>query len=141
MARHKTRSLSLLAALALLLTSFSPASHSSYAQAGSHTFPETGKTVSGRVLEYWQTHGALPQQGLPISDAIREVSDTDGKAYTVQYFERAVFEAHPEFSAPNDVLLSLLGVFHYKQKYPIGAPGQLPNADPTSRLFAETGKH
>jgi hypothetical protein len=34
----------------------------------------------------------------------------------VQYFERAVFEHHPENAAPNDVLLSLLGTLRYEQK-------------------------
>src|SRR5438552_13173849 len=90
----------------------------SQAQGTSRTFPETGKTVSGRFLEYWNTHGGLAQQGYPISEVMQEVSDTDGKSYTVQYFERAVFEAHPELAPPNDVLLSLLGVFRYRQKYP-----------------------
>lgn len=142
MNRTKARFISLWAALLLLLTSFGPVGiYSTYAQGASQTFPETGKTVSGRFLEYWQTHGALAQQGFPISEAMSEVSDTDGKTYMVQYFERAVFEAHPEFSAPNDVLLSLLGVFLYKQKYPAGASGQTANAEANSRLFSETGKH
>src|SRR5438552_10594938 len=103
MSHYKTRSLSLLAALVLLLTTFGPVNHSSYAQAASHTFPETGKTVSGRFLDYWQTHGGLAQQGYPISEEMPEVSDTDGKTYRVQYFERAVFEAHTENPVPNDV--------------------------------------
>jgi hypothetical protein len=30
--------------------------------------------------------------------------------YTVQYFERARFERHPENQAPYDVLLGLLGI-------------------------------
>jgi hypothetical protein len=142
MTRHKARFLTLLAALTLMLTSFGPIGQSrSYAQGNSRTFPETGKTVSGRFLEYWNTHGELAQQGFPISEAMPEVSDTDGKTYIVQYFERAVFESHPEFAPPNDVLLSLLGVFLYKQKYPGGAPGQLPNAEANSHLFIETGKH
>src|SRR5689334_14843727 len=80
-------------------------------------------TVSGRFLEYWDTHGGLGQQGYPISSEMRETSDTDGTTYTVQYFERAVFELHPENKQPNEVLLSLLGVFLYNQKYPQGAPG------------------
>jgi hypothetical protein len=49
-----------------------------------------------------------------------EKSDLDGKTYKVQYFERAVFEHHPENPAPYDVLLSQLGTFRYKQKYPNG---------------------
>ncbi len=141
MTRYKSRFLFPLAALLLLLTSFGQVSHSSYAQGASRTFPETGKTVNGRFLEYWDTHGGLAQQGYPISDSMSEVSDTDGKTYNVQYFERAVFEAHPEKVAPNDVLLSLLGVFLYKQKYPNGAPGQAANTEANSHLFPETGKH
>lgn len=62
-------------------------------QTVSRTFPQTGKTVSGKFLEYWLIHGGLPQQGFPISSELNEVSDTNGKAYTVQYFERAVFES------------------------------------------------
>src|SRR5215204_6454164 len=58
----------------------------------SRVFPETGKTVSGRFFEYWDSHGGLMQQGYPVSEEMQEVSETDGKAYTVQYFERAVFE-------------------------------------------------
>ena len=105
------------------------------------TFPETGKSVRGRFLEYWKGHGGLTQQGFPISEEIQEKSDTDGKSYTVQYFERAVFELHPENQPPNDVLLSLLGNFLYKQKYPSGAPGQAVNTSAGSQLFKETGKH
>jgi len=104
------------------------------------TFKETGNTVCGKFLVYWNSHGGLAQQGFPISSEFQEKSDTDGKTYTVQYFERAVFEAHPENAAPNDVLLSLLGNFLYKQKYPTGAPGQTPNTSAGSVLFKETGK-
>src|SRR5438876_588102 len=60
------------------------------------TFKQTGKAVCGRFLQYWQTNGGLAQQGLPISDPMGEASATDGKVRTVQYFERAVFEYHPE---------------------------------------------
>lgn len=115
-------------------------STSGYAQADARIFPETGKAVSGRFLQYWNTHGALAQQGYPISGEMQERSDTDGKSYTVQYFERAVFEMHPEKAAPNDVLLSLVGNFLYKQKYPGGAPGQVENTAAGSVLFKETGK-
>jgi hypothetical protein len=68
-----------------------------------------------------------------------EVSPTEGKAYTVQYFERAVFEYHPEMQAPDDVELSLLGVFRYQDKYPGGAPGQVVNGSAGSMLFSQTG--
>jgi hypothetical protein len=106
---------------------------------GRRTFPETGKSVSGIFLDYWNTHGGLAQQGYPISDLMTEISDLDGKPYTVQYFERAVFEYHPENQAPYDVLLSQLGTFQYRKKYPEGAPGQTSNKSAGSQLFAEAG--
>ena len=108
-------------------------------QPGCQTFPETGKTVCGRFLNYWQSHGGLAQQGYPISGELTERSDVDGKTYTVQYFERAVFEYHPENQPPYDVLLSLLGSLLYKEKYPGGAPNQVANNNPGSELFAQTG--
>ncbi|MBF6614784.1 MAG: hypothetical protein IVW55_16865 [Chloroflexi bacterium] len=132
----KLRWLSISALVVLALPAFAP--NHAYAQGSSRTFPETGKTVTGRFLDYWNTHGGLAQQGYPISESMQETSDTDGKSYTVQYFERAEFEAHPENPAPYDVLLSLLGNFLYKQKYPNGAPGQVANTSANSRLFPET---
>jgi len=109
------------------------------AQPKARTFPETGKTVSDRFLDYWVNNGGLAQQGFPISEEFQEKSDLDGKDYTVQYFERAVFEKHPETASPNDVQLSQLGTFQYNSKYPNGAPDQ--KASTTNPLkFAETGK-
>jgi hypothetical protein len=87
------------------------------------TFTETGKQVCGRFLEYWTQNGGLAQQGLPLSNEFSEVSDLNGQTYTVQYFERAVFEKHPENARPFDVLLSQLGTFQFKRKYPSGEPG------------------
>ncbi|HET6261537.1 MAG TPA: hypothetical protein VFG99_04785, partial [Chloroflexia bacterium] len=107
---------------------------------GSRTFPETGKTVRGLFLDYWDAHGGLAQQGYPISELLSEKSDLDGKSYTVQYFERAVFEYHPENQPPYNVLLSQLGTFQYKKKYPNGAPNQQPNNEAGSQLFTQTGK-
>jgi hypothetical protein len=105
------------------------------------TFKETGKSMCGRFANYWNAHGGLAQQGFPISNEMQEKSDTDGNTYTVQYFERAVFEYHPENTGkPSEVLLSLLGNFLYKQKYPSGATGQKPNTTAGSVLFKETGK-
>ncbi|MDQ3704913.1 MAG: hypothetical protein M3437_06780 [Chloroflexota bacterium] len=133
-----------LALLTLLAASqYAPGSIASpTSQADSRTFPETGHTVKGKFLKYWDEHGGLAQQGYPISGEMQEQSDTDGKTYTVQYFERAVFEAHPENQPPNDVLLSLLGVFLYKQKYDgsTRAPSQTPSTAPDAVKFPETGK-
>ncbi len=112
-------------------------------RASARFFPETGKWVRGDFLEYWQGHGGLAQQGYPLSEEVVERSDTDGKFYTMQYFERAVFELHPENAGTRyEVLLSLIGNFSYRQKYTgtSSAPGQQPNTSPGSLLFRETGK-
>ncbi|HMA35282.1 MAG TPA: hypothetical protein VKY74_12505 [Chloroflexia bacterium] len=107
---------------------------------GSQTFPETGQTVSGLFLDYWRNHGGLVQQGYPLSPVLSEVSPLDGRSYSVQYFERAVFEYHPEYAGtPAAVLLSQLGTFAYQQHYPQGAPSQqVDSVNP--RHFSETGR-
>src|SRR5207249_9390646 len=87
---------------------------------------ETGKAVRGIFLTYWKSHGGLAQQGYPISGELQEVSATDGNPYTVQYFERAVFEYHPENQSPYDVLPSLLGARRYKVKSLIAPHGHNP---------------
>ncbi len=89
---------------------------------GCQTFQQTGHKVCGRFLDYWQKHGGLAQQGYPLSEEFTETSPLNGKPYTVQYFERAVFELHPENKPPNDVLLSQLGAFLGKVKYAKGFP-------------------
>ena len=130
----------LLLALLVSMIGFPHTGSQAQTNGGSRLFPETGKTVKGRFLEYWSANGGLPQQGFPITGEFTERSDTDGKLYTVQYFERAVLEMHPENARPYDVLLSLLGNSYYKQKYPNGAPNQTSNTQTGSILFPETGK-
>ena len=60
-------------------------------------------------MSYWEQHGGLAQFGYPLTEEFIEVSPTDGRSYTTQYFERARFEYHPENAPPYDVLLGLLG--------------------------------
>jgi photosystem II stability/assembly factor-like uncharacterized protein len=127
----------IVALVALLLPS--SAFHKHFVAAQSAVFfPQTGYTVQGAFLTYWEQHGGLAQQGYPLSDEIQEISPTNGKTYTVQYFERALFEKHPENSPPNDVLLSLLGVFAYQQRYgATGTPDQQVSTN-NPRYFPET---
>ena len=70
----------------------------------SRTFPETGFTVRGGFLRYWEQFGGLATFGYPISPELQE------NGFTVQYFERARFEWHPgSWPERYDVLLGLLG--------------------------------
>lgn len=103
-------------------------------------FSETGKTICGRFLEYWLDHGELAQQGLPLSETFLEQSATDGKTYIVQYFERAIFEYHPNNAPPNDVQLSLLGVFRLRAKYGSRPSFETPSKNPNAITFPQTGK-
>jgi len=126
-----------------MMAGIQPASLSASAtqQADCMAFKETGKSICGKFLAYWKGHGGLAQQGFPISGEFREVSDVDGKPYTVQYFERAVFELHPENQPPFDVLLSLLGSTTYKLKYPNGAQELPPDMRAEAGVtFPQTGK-
>ncbi len=75
---------------------------------GATYFEQTGHNLGGAFREYWLTNGGLAIFGLPITEEFTEVG-SDGKPYTVQYFERNRFEFHPENAAPYDVLLGLLG--------------------------------
>jgi hypothetical protein len=107
----------------------------------SKLFTETGKSVRGSFLAYWEQNGGLARHGFPITEQFQEKSDTDGKEYSVQYFERSVFELHPENQPPYDVLLQLLGNFQYDEQYPTsGAAKQHPNNELGARYFSQTGK-
>lgn len=72
-------------------------------------FPLVGHTLQGGFRDYWQRHGGLQQFGYPITEEFIEPDPFGRKPYTVQYFERARFEYHPENRPPYDVLLGLLG--------------------------------
>jgi hypothetical protein len=76
----------------------------------SHFFRETGHNLSNAFLQYWLSNGGLAVFGYPISEEFAEVNVSDGKTYTVQYFERNRFEWHPELLPPDNIQLGLLGV-------------------------------
>jgi hypothetical protein len=82
---------------------------------GNQYFKETGHNVGPTFYSYWQQHGGLFVNGYPISEELQE-KGSDGKTYTVQYFERARFELHPENPAPHNVLLGLLGRLAWEQR-------------------------
>jgi hypothetical protein len=111
------------------------------AQPGCRFFPETGHNVCGDILKAWHANGLefdgkkgksegenLALFGLPLSDAAIETL-SDGKQYTVQWFERARFELHPENAAPYNVLLGLLGNEVRAGSAPVAAPAPAPAAN------------
>ncbi|CAA9270566.1 MAG: hypothetical protein AVDCRST_MAG77-3182 [uncultured Chloroflexi bacterium] len=69
-----------------------------------HYFPETAHGLHHGFLSFWRNRGGLDAFGYPISEELVE------GGYTVQYFQRARFEYHPEHAGtPYEVQLGLLG--------------------------------
>ncbi len=66
-------------------------------------FPETGHSVGGAFWQFWQSRGGLPIFGYPLTDELSEGGQT------IQYFERAIFEWHPESDDLWKVQLRRLG--------------------------------
>ncbi len=138
MLRRRPWFLTLSTLVALLLGTVAPAASRPAAEAPRY-FPATQHTLGGGFLDYWTGHGSLAQQGYPLTEEFAETSPRTGQTYTVQYFERAVFEYHPEnTNTPYTILLSQLGTARYQQKYPNGAPNQRAQQI-GGQYFAQTG--
>jgi spore germination protein YaaH len=87
-----------------------PFAHPAEPLPGARYFPETQHNLGGVFLDYWERHGGLYSFGYPLTEEMVEVNPEDGQSYTVQYFERARFEHHPEHAGTEyEVLLGLLG--------------------------------
>lgn len=106
-------------------------------QEGVAFFPETQHTLRGTFKSFWEQNGGLAVFGYPISAEFQETS-AEG-TFTVQYFERNRFEAHPEKAAPYNVLLGRLSDVQLKRQ------GRdwftFPKGQETAgcQFFAETG--
>lgn len=112
--------------------------------AGQTYFKETGHTLSGVFLNYWQSHGGLEVFGFPLTEPFEELNLADGKRYTVQYFQRERFEYHPENKGtPYEVLLGLLGTDLLREDCRGYGPLPPPTgpAQPFRTYFAETGHY
>ncbi|HEY0733268.1 MAG TPA: S8 family peptidase, partial [Herpetosiphonaceae bacterium] len=120
---------------AVRLPAFDPESNPN--QEGVAYFPETQHTLRGTFKSFWEQNGGLAVFGYPISAEFQETS-AEG-TFTVQYFERNRFEAHPEKAAPYNVLLGRLSDVQLKRQgrdwftFPKG------QQTPGCQFFAETG--
>jgi mono/diheme cytochrome c family protein len=72
-------------------------------------FAETGHSVGGDFLAYWQEQGGLERFGYPLSEEYMGMSPIDGQPYMMQLFERVRMEYHPELPEGERVKLALLG--------------------------------
>ncbi len=83
-------------------------------------FEVTGHAIAPQFAAYWSTHGlelgdkgisfreSLMLFGYPISEPMMELN-LDGDTVLTQWFERAVFEYHPDNPAGQQVLLRRVG--------------------------------
>lgn len=99
--------------------------------------PETGHHISEPFLSVWRSYD-LAIIGYPVSEPF----ERDGMI--VQYFERAVFEQHPENAGtPYEVLLERLGsettADRAEPAFQPLDPDSVPSDDPERRFYVETG--
>lgn len=102
-------------------------------------FAETGHNLLNGFRQFWDANGGIAQFGYPLTEEFTERNPADDRTYTVQYFERARFEWHPESAS---VVLGKIGqeVFVTNNR-PAGTQLDPPaNITPDKRYFPET-KH
>jgi N-acetylmuramoyl-L-alanine amidase len=103
-------------------------------QQAEEPLPPTTYPVDGAFASFWSQNGGLARFGLPLSPA---VVDPASNSLTVQYFERARFEVHPEAPPAYLVQLTLLGAAALGDRPERAAPPEPCPGDCTP--FAATG--
>jgi hypothetical protein len=123
----------ILFAFALITASVFLIWQSSNAQIKKPDFPETGHVIRGEFYEFfWTAKDPLLVYGYPITDMTTDTAT----GRRVQYFQRALFELHPEANSEFSVQLAPLGQYLYEPGEPISLPDKFTHC----RTFAETGK-
>jgi hypothetical protein len=88
-------------------------------------FGATGHTLNGVFRRHWEATGGAERYGLPISEPLMERWRGNVPGYTVQYFERARMEHHPEMQdVGREVWLGRLGAAVFVRRPP---PGRAPS--------------
>lgn len=127
------RRIRLLVTIALVAAALTRAVSVQAQTPASQYFPQTGHTVQGDFLRFFNTRGGLEIFGYPLTEGFIE----NGR--WVQYFQKARMEAHPENPDQRQVELGLLGTqLGYGE--PSIPAGEIPPAnDPNRRYYSETG--
>lgn len=132
---NRIQSLSLVLVLALALSTVAPAAAPALANGNWRYFGETGCWVGAEFLTFFDKRGGVDIFGFPIDNATIE----DG--LTVQYFQRARMELHPEASAAYRVQLGLLGQLLLGRIDPPVTHDRLPAVgDRNHEYFPDTGQ-
>ena len=124
------KKLSIVLLLAITVGFFAPQTGFAEEETDGFFFEETGHWVKGEFLAYFREHGELEIFGYPLTEEFVD------QGLSVQYFQRARMEWHPENPARYQVQLGLLGEeLRYRQP-------RVSEPTPRSRrkvFFPETG--
>ncbi|NJP06935.1 MAG: S8 family serine peptidase [Chloroflexaceae bacterium] len=115
-------------------------------------FAETGHSLCGAFQSYWQSHGlefdgqpgssfaeSLALFGLPLSEPHQALAE-DGSLLTVQWFERARFEYHPNNAEPYQVLLTRWAPNEALERWSVGALKRRADLQGTETPLALLGR-
>lgn len=105
-------------------------------------FPETGYSIYGYRLDYWQRQGGVAQQGYPIADPMLMVDMDTGQEVIIQYTERGRIEQPIIYDGSLGLpRLGRVGAEYLAQQLPSFPRAVLPvavPADPSITYFAQT---
>jgi hypothetical protein len=127
------RRIQLLITIALVASALNGALRVQAQTPASQYFPQTGHTVQGDFLRFFNTRGGLEIFGYPLTEVFIE----NGRQ--VQYFQKARMEAHPENPDPRRIELGMLGTQLGYGEPPIPTADIPPANDPNRRYYSETG--
>ncbi|MFL5735455.1 MAG: hypothetical protein ACJ78Q_20025 [Chloroflexia bacterium] len=109
-----------------------PLAHAQGAADDPFYFAETGQSIAPEFATYWRDKGGMGRFGYPISRPVLS------HGILSQFFERAVFEYHPEYKGtPAEVLLRLVGNEFTQGRY-FDKPDQA-SIPPDHYFFPQTG--
>lgn len=100
-------------------------------------FPETGHTVAMGFQDFWERNGGAAVFGNPTTE--EHMDPVSG--YSVQYFERAIFEWHTEGDGPPHVELRKIGAQATERAgiktAPVEQAANIPTYDPNLWQYSE----
>ena len=94
---------------------------------------ETGHTIDGEFLHYFNRFGGVKSLGYPLTDQIV----VDG--WRVQYFEYGRLEYHPENEPAYRITVGWLGDLLNRRRPPLSSDSIPRLGSPNSRYFPQTG--
>ena len=96
-------------------------------------FPETGFSVQGEFLHFFERYGGVDSLGYPISEEFEE------SGWQVQYFEYGRLEFHPENQPDYQITVGWLGDLLNRRRPPLPLSSLPPVDDVNRRYFPTTG--